>query len=228
MEITPKIVVCGDSFCSADWREKDHFSQILENQYGYSVTNLARGGASTVLICFQLQQAIALAPDIVVHSRTAAGRIEIPMPGKRFRSDLGLKNFIYANHFELSARGPYAGDLDAAIYANNVQSMVNNRDPMEFLKLSDEVKTAVQLYVTHMHDYHLKTETDGWLYEYWESKLAANHIRSIPFDTVGQEAYEFNERIPRYPKIYHTDRATQEQVAKNIHQQIQAKVAITQ
>ena len=41
-----KLVVCGDSFMSADvHRPETHFSELLEN-HGHSVINLARGGMS--------------------------------------------------------------------------------------------------------------------------------------------------------------------------------------
>jgi hypothetical protein len=67
------IVVCGDSFCSASKNtnpetigSRGHFSQLLEDQYGYNVINLAHGGFGNVGIIYQIKQAVQLSPDIIV------------------------------------------------------------------------------------------------------------------------------------------------------------------
>ena len=56
------IAVCGESFCTAcivELKEtgvRGHFSQILEDQYGYKILQFAHGGFSNTGIMFQIQE----------------------------------------------------------------------------------------------------------------------------------------------------------------------------
>ena len=77
-----KIVVCGDSFCAASAipvrgiGERAHFSQILQDQYGHEVINLAHGGMSNVGIWFQIREAIELKPNAIVYNQTWSARVD--------------------------------------------------------------------------------------------------------------------------------------------------------
>lgn len=224
-----KIVVCGDSFCAASKHNRDHFSQILEDKYGYSVINLGRGGCSNTSICFQIQQAIELSPEVVVYSRTWPGRMEVPVAGKKFDIKLGLKNFIYPNPDETSYGSPYVGDRDAALFSNGIAAFFITLTPplRSYVTLSDKQLEAIQMYLMFIYDENLKIETDRWAIEYWQHQLKQNNIISILLNDTGQDVYEFAKKNPCYPTIYHTDRLTQEIAAENIHKEIQTKVAIT-
>jgi hypothetical protein len=228
MEIKKKIIVCGDSFCSAHNYERDHFSQILEDTYGYSVINLARGGTGTVSICFQLQEAIKLLPDVVVYCRTAPGRIEVPTSTQPFDLSVGLKNFAYPYPNEASYGSPYVGNANAPFFSHLISSLITQTDPTEqetqdqFVKLSPDLRKAVQMYMMFIYDENLKREIDNWVYNYWENQITVANIMLIPFSVVGKIAYEFSKKTKgQYPRCYHTDRATQEIVAKNTHEEIQ-------
>jgi hypothetical protein len=225
-----KIIVCGDSFCVADKHNRDHFSQILEDKYGYSVTNLGRGGTSNTSICFQIQQAIKLLPDIVVYSQTTTGRIEVPVTGEPFDPKLGLKNFIYPNPNETSYGSPYVGDRNAAFFSNTIESLFTKLPApyRNYVPLSSEQQQAVRMYLTFIYDENLKAETDRWAIEYWQHQLTHNNIISVSFNDACQHAYEFWKNNPDYPTLYHTDRLTQEIAAEHIHKEIQTKVAIAQ
>ena len=220
-----KIAVCGDSFCSGPKHQRTHFSQILEDRYGYAVVNLARGGASTVNVGYQIQTAITLAPDAVVYAYSFGARIDVPVSDRKFIPGLGLKNFVYPNPSELSYGSPHVGGIGSTIVSNTVGTLAHSIFWKEqlFFDLPEERQEAIRQYLIYLHDENLRTETDQWIAEYWELKLAQANIQSIPFSTVGQEAYEFNKRKPTYPEIYHTDYATQEIVAKNIHDKIEQK-----
>ena len=229
MEIKMKIIVCGDSFCSAHNYERDHFSQILEDEYDYQVINLARGGTGNISICFQIQKAIELSADIVVHYCTGSSRIEIPVKNKPFDRLKGLKNFIYPYPRELSYGSPHVGGLDAPYFSQLLGHIIET-DPEkiafqdQYVKLSKELREAVRMYAMFIHDVNLKAITDNWAREYWESKLVQAEILSIPFETVGNIAYEFAAKNLKYPKCYHTDRVTQEIIAKNVHEKIKGRI----
>ena len=226
MEIKKKIIVCGDSFCSAHNNERDHFSQILEDEYGYSVVNLARGGIGNISICFQIQTAIQLSADCVIYRRTSSARIEIPVSDKPFDPKLGLKNFMYPFKNESTYGSPHVGNLDAPFFSYQLAQLASTDSKElalqdQFVKLSSDRREAVRMYMTYMYDEQLKQTTDNWAYDYWKSKLSQNNIMTIDFNTVGQIAYDFVAKTNgQYPKCYHTDRSTQEIIAKNIHEKI--------
>ena len=226
MEIKKKIIVCGDSFCSSHNNERDHFSQLLEDEYGYLVVNLARGGIGNINICFQIQTAIRLSADCVIYRRTSSARIEIPVSDKPFDPVLGLKNFMYPCKDESTYGSPHVGGMDAPFFSYQLARLAST-DPKE-LALQDELvnlssarREAVRMYMTYMYDEQLKQTTDNWAYAYWESKLSQNNVMAIDFNTVGQVAYDFVAQTNgQYPKCYHTDRTTQETIANNIHEKI--------
>jgi hypothetical protein len=96
-----RIIVCGDSFMTQDSRELakgKHFSELLSP---HEVINLARGGMSNIGICFQLEQAARLTPDVVVIGTTDSERIEIPSGHRTFNVQQGLKNIVYTHSFLL-------------------------------------------------------------------------------------------------------------------------------
>ena len=71
---------------------------------------------------------------------------------------------------------------------------------------------------------------DNWLYEYWQIKILQNKIISIPFlqQNFAKIAYDFVKKTNHaYPKCYHTDRDTQQELAKCIYQEIQTQLKIS-
>jgi len=231
MDKSKKIIVCGDSFCAADNFERNHFSQILEDQHGYKVVNFARGGTDNTSICFQLQQAIDFGADIIICATTDAGRMTVPLTGNAFNQGIPpLKNFAYAMQGEDTYGKPYVGGADADFVSMPFNHLVPTTDPRmqeiqdSYMKLPEEIQQAVKIYLTHLHDSTLKRITDHWMLDYWKNQVQEHGIQLILFKDadVGGPAIDFGFANPTYPKVYHTDHATQLLVVNNILKKINA------
>jgi len=215
------VAVCGDSFCTAstvDLKEvgvRAHFSQMLEDQYGYQVIHLAHGGFSNTGIFFQMQKALELGADVVVYNRTWASRINLSMHDN-FEPSQGLKNFIYSNPHMPSTGSLHVGDSNAAILSTVWQNLENST----FFDLTKEQLVAVDLYMKYFMNYNFQDTIDGWLFEFWHNKILDAGVLPVFFnnDNVGKVAYDFSGNNPNVDTPFHTDRATQQTVANNIHQ----------
>jgi hypothetical protein len=225
-----RIIVCGDSFCASHNNERNHFSQILEDDHSYSVINFARGGTDTINICFQIREAIKLSADIIVYCRTNSSRMTVPVTGGQFNVQNGLLNFAYPYPNESTYGSHYVGGTEAPFFSSVFNNIVPHTDPIEqaqcdrYIKLSDEQKQAVKMYVTYLHDDQLKQETDRWMYEYWNNQVVKSKIQLLVFNDldIGGPAYEFVQATGGdYPTCYHTDRATQLKIVDNILKKIQ-------
>lgn len=220
-----KVVVCGDSFCSAMPNERNHFSQILADQFGFEVINLARGGMSNLGICFQLKQAIALGPDVVIFNMADPSRVDIVMHDNYYTS-LGLKNFVYHSPEDSSYGSEYVGDHNSAIFSTPCQAI----ESLSTFEVPTEKILAVKYYHSHLFNWRLKNDTDRWMLDYWRNQLKISGIKSIflgsPTDPnpipAGRKIYDFVRKNPEYiaKKLYHTDQATQELVADLIYKEI--------
>lgn len=214
------VAVCGDSFCSAstiDLKEtgsRAHFSQMLEDQYGYQVIYLAHGGFSNAGIFFQMQTALELGADVVIYNRTWASRLNLSVHDN-FEPAQGLKNFIYYNPHMTSTGSPHVGDKNAAILSTVWQNLENST----FFDFTKEQLVAVDMYMKYFMNYNFQDTLDGWLFEFWHNKIRAAGKLPIFFndDTVGKVAYDYSGRNPNFDTPFHTDRATQQKVANNIH-----------
>jgi len=215
------IAVCGESFCTAsivDLKEsgvRGHFSQILEDQYGYKVLQFAHGGFSNTGIMFQIQEAVQHQPNVIVYNKTWAGRLTIKLKDG-FRPDKGLKNFVYFNPHMPSTHEPWAGDLNSFILSTVPQGLETNTI------VSPEKLQATKHYFAELFDYDMQQILDNWLFEYWHDKIAKANILPLCFNDadIGRIAYKFSLANPTIDSPFHTDRATQEQVAANIHRKI--------
>jgi hypothetical protein len=226
-----KIVVCGDSFCTAHnnpvTNEQHHFSQILEDTYGYEVINLAHGGVSTAGICFQVQTALndnELMPDVIIHGCTDPGRIEVPLSDMMFDPKMGLQNFAYPFKLQSGYNSRYTGSPDAPFFSGQLSELASSATVLSDLPvLSNTRKQAVRMYINFLYDANLKSTIDNWLYEYWSMKILQKNIILIPFKpgSVADIAYDFSYRTNgKYPRVYHTDHATQQELARLIHSNI--------
>ena len=150
------IIVCGDSFASADrFIPNTHFSELLQHS-GHNVTNLARGGISNVGIAFQLQTAVELNPDVIIFTTTGHDRIELLLKHRKFIPSLGLKNFVYPYQSDLSTGSKYVGSTKSAILSDSVYTFLNPRPdrPTELLDLSQT--EVIKQYLVHFHDSNFK------------------------------------------------------------------------
>jgi hypothetical protein len=215
------IAVCGESFCTAcivELKEtgvRGHFSQILEDQYGYKILQFAHGGFSNTGIMFQIQEAVKHHPDVIVYNKTWASRVNIKLRDG-FIPDLGLKNFVYFNSHMPSTHEPWAGTQEACILSTVAQGL-ENHSIVSFEKLQ-----ATKQYLTEIFDYDMQQVLDNWLFEYWHAKITTAGILPLCFNDVdvGKIAYDFSQANQTIDSPFHTDRDTQEQVAANIHRKI--------
>jgi len=215
------IAVCGESYCAAstvDLKEsglRGHFSQILEDQYGYKVLHFAHGGFSNTGIMFQIQEAVKHQPDVIVYNKTWASRITIKLK-EGFRPELGLKNFVHFDPHMPSTHEPWAGTQEACILSTVPQGLEKQA------LVSREKLQATKQYLTEIFDYDMQQVLDNWLFEYWHDKITTVGILPLCFNDVdvGKIAYDFSQANQIIDSPFHTDRATQEQVAANIHRKI--------
>ncbi len=226
MAVKPNIVVCGDSFCTAMKNSREHFSQVLEDRFGYTVVNLARSSMSTAGICFQIQAAIQLQPDVIVYAETGPARLNIPMTNK-FHASAGLKNFIYHVPNEAAYGHDMVGDASAAIFSQNISTLADMSDHSihAFLEspIDPEVRQAVKMYVAYIYHEELQHVIESWMYAHWHKEIESHGILPIKFsrNTFAAVAYEFSLANPRWPRAYHTDDATQVILAERIHDIVQ-------
>jgi hypothetical protein len=220
-----KIIVCGDSFCSADTTaNRWHFSQLLQDQYGYNIINLARGGMSNTGICVQIKQALVLGPKVIIYNMADPSRLDIPLNGS-YKAQLLLKNFIYASTDDSSTGSTYVGGSDAPIFSTVYQLL----DQIKHVTITTDKIQAVKYYHAYLFDWQLKYETDTWMLNYWNQRIIDQGVLPVllgsPHDLelspLAKPAYDFVKTNPAYPVLYHTDLETQQQVADNIHRYLQ-------
>jgi hypothetical protein len=221
-----RVIVCGDSFCSADTtHERWHFSQLLHDRYDMIVTNLARGGMSNLGICFQIKQAIELRPDVIIYNQADPSRVDLVT--KSPPVNYTLKDFIYPYPWDESHHSSYVGGSDATVFSTVYQDLENQKH----VAVSAEQILAVKHYHTYLFDWRLKFTADSWWFGYWKDQIQKSNIlpidltsRAHPLDQqhpVGKIMYDFVFANPGWPKLYHTDRQTQEIVAEQLAEQIQ-------
>lgn len=216
------VAVCGDSFCAASINDlqvtgtgyRAHFSQMLEDVYGYQVMHFAHGGFSNVAILFQIKTALEHQADVVVYNRTWSNRLELYKTEKFFLGN-GSENFFYYDPNYESSHQPWAGDRHSAVISTTHHSITQS----PFFDITKEQALAVDLYLKYLYNDNAKTAVDTWLFEYWHNKIQQQGSIAICFNDadVGRCAYEFSAANPSFDTPFHTDRATQEQIAANIH-----------
>jgi hypothetical protein len=212
------IVVCGDSFCAASNDSRDHFSHQLQDDHGHEVINVARGGMSNVGICFQIQYAVSLRPHIIIFNRTYNDRVDLVMPGRKFKPQNGLKNFIYAYPAESTYGKSCVGDVTAPIFSTVWQGL----DQSRYVPITSEQITAVNLYLKYLFDNEMKDELDSWMFDYWISQIEKQGIIAIEIvkTGIGKIIYDFAYANPKYPSVFHTDRQTQTLLTHALQQHI--------
>lgn len=210
-----RIVVCGDSFSSADKnRSGSHFSELLT---GHEVINLARGGISNTAICFQIEKAVEMNADLVIFSSTSADRLDIPL--KPFDPNLDLRNFIYPYNSDVSTDSPHVGDLTANIYSDTIPTLLAPRPdlPTQLSQNLDKKKEAIKHYLTELHDTNLRHKTDEWMLGYWKFAMSAKGIKFLHINksSIWQPIadYTSNHKDKLNQCVYHTDEHTQKMIA---------------
>lgn len=224
------VAVCGDSFCAASTQDlqvtktglRAHFSQILEDHYGYKVLYFAHGGFSNVAIFFQIREALALGAKAVVYNQTWSNRLELYRKDN-FDAKAGTQNFCYYDPNYESAGKPYTGSSRSAILSTTHHSI--DRSP--FFSVSKEQVQAIELWLKYLYNDNVATMVDSWLFDYWHDQVIKANALPIRFNdpNIGKIAYDFSAANPTFDTPFHTDRATQEQIAANVNQVIQQHMA---
>jgi hypothetical protein len=219
------VAVCGDSFCSASVNDlgktntglRAHFSQMLEDQFGYRVMYFAHGAFGNTAIWFQIRQAIENKADVVIYNKTWSQRLTL-CQRDTFMLEGGLRNFFYYDPSMQSSHSDCVGDQNAPLLSTTDSNIENS----PFFSISKEQKTAVDLYLKHLYSDPLQTTIDGWMFEYWHDQIIKAGALPIRFNDpdIGQVAYDFSFANRTFDTPFHTDRATQEQIAKNISRYI--------
>lgn len=224
------IIVCGDSFCCASTIElkmvglRAHFSQILEDLYGYRVLNLAHGGVSNVCTLWQIREAVKLRPRAIVYNRTFEGRFDL-MRNDLFEVNRGLRNWAYWVPDTLSYDTPYTSRInDIKVSPSVISSVVDGAAENRYLNLTDQEMAAIESWQLHFFNWEMLAEMNNWHFEYWHDRMEKTGIQALPLrnDKVGRVAWAFSQKNLDYDSPFHTDRATQEQVAENIHLLVQS------
>jgi len=211
------VIVCGDSYCSADMSaNRQHFSQILTDSYGFKVVNYAQPGCSQIAISFQIKKAIEQRPNVIIYNRTFPDRVEVPIKSKsKFYNR--LDDFLYHDAAMENFSNMYNKDSSMASIP------LTNLDVLDKTHVDNDTITALQMYTTNLFNWHLKFEIDAWIFDYWSNRIQNNNIVGIslaPETEIGTTLYEFTKNNRDYPTVYHTDSATQQKVADMINKRI--------
>ena len=139
---------------------------------------------------------------------------------EKFYAETGLANFHYYDPGMQSTQDGHGGGIDAPVLCTtNI-----NIEHSPFFEISAEQKQAIDLYIKHLYNTNLHTTMDSWMFDYWHDQIVKSGSVAIRFKDpdIGLCAYNFSQANPSFDTPFHTDRATQQQIANNIHQRIQS------
>lgn len=220
------LVVCGDSFCSTTDQElktvgrRAHFSQQLEDQWGWRVLNLAHGGVSNTCILWQIREAVSLRPRAIVYNRTFEGRLDF-MVNDLFQMQRGLRNWAYWNHMQTSYNSPHVSRLQDTNFQPSVISIVHQGlADSPFIQFDQDQLQAADAWILHFFNWTMMSEMSDWMFQHWHERGMAQGIQMLPFQhtRIGKVAWDFSGAHTDYDAPFHTDRATQSTVAQNVHE----------
>jgi hypothetical protein len=228
------IIVCGDSWATPDRNcPGKHFSEILNNEYGYDVTALSRGGMSTVGICFQLKTAFDMRPDAIILCTTSPDRIAFAVKELDTSTPVSLKDIVYANNTKSATCGsPHVGNADSAIISDTscFFTVNRNRPPEKYKNLSAQQMEAIKQYYAYLHNDHLQKEIDSWVLGYWTNQFKNEKIPVIRFwDCAGMlETFQENSQgvrpflaqLKTVDWCFHTNFPTQRELAQVFNQEL--------
>jgi len=225
------LVICGDSFMSADThRPGTHFSELL-TAYGHSVTNLARGGMSNIGIAFQLETSIQLNADAVIFSSTSSDRIDVVVKNKKFDPTQGLKNFVYPYSADSSTISQHVGNLNAPIFSDTINTFLFPRPDLPTELQDPNRAELVKQYLSLLHDSKFKKVLDSWILGFWKYKLIEKKLPFIHLHEgglLGQSMYEYVKQNPDKitQSVYHTDEHTQTIMASELINELERVAAL--
>lgn len=176
-------MVAGCSFSavsSLNEYKGTHWSEVLSDNLGWELTNLARQGCSNGGIRLQVEEIIRQRPSFAVITPTFWDRMEIPCRGnpwdwlnKKKSSDGSppLQDHLQGISGEINGYDPRAG-IDNVNYGDNPYRMIcetifsladNYPHPYRKGTLSGDQHTAMKWYVDQLYDSNWKRQQDIWL-----------------------------------------------------------------
>lgn len=160
-----KLVVCGDSFFSCDERYPGtHFSELLANQLGCELVNLAREGISNSGIRLQVDRALTFNPSFIIVGATSSDRFEMPLkslwPNEsrgNFDAHNGLDNVAY-NYYNSTAK-QYLDQQKATLFSNHYSKFASDNN------FDSTFNLAWKYFFDTILDLNWKQQQDNWIIE---------------------------------------------------------------
>jgi hypothetical protein len=236
------IIVCGDSFSSATNHARDHYSQMLHDQYGYSVLCLARSSMTNLGIAWQMREAVEIGCRFLLYHSTWSSRLNL-LVNDNFQVEKGLKNFIYPFTDDESSYSTYVGHNPICTSSNGVQTPDNDApilstvpqglETSPTLTLTKDQLRAVEYYFKYFFNEALGQEVDSWILAHWHHRAEKSGI--VPIDmklSLGRAMFDYQmqgkmvgDTYVMHPdhnddRPFHTDQATQQKVADAVHTEI--------
>jgi hypothetical protein len=171
-----KIAVCGCSFSATVDGEYagTHWSELVAEDSGAELINLARQGISNSVIRLQIAEAIRHKPDWVFVNATTTDRLEIATdkrhlsnPRLGYNPALGLSNFNYDK------------SAPSCMISETLFTMIDwDLHPYRGKSLDGDTRIAVENYSAFIYDLHWRLQVDNWIIN---SGLWDLHERGIKF-----------------------------------------------
>jgi hypothetical protein len=147
-----KLAVCGCSFSAlVPSVPNTHWSEILANKIGAELHNFARNGISNDAIRVQIDEAIAINPDLIIVSSTSSDRITIPShPNTESSGKITLQHFNYKEN------------VNSHLISNHFNTFLRNASP-RIKALNMKTKAAILGYIECLHDLNWKKQLDNYI-----------------------------------------------------------------
>lgn len=178
-----KIGVCGCSWMSAVQNESGkHFTEILAKKLNWEYRTLARGACSNSAIRLQVSAMIKEEVDLILVGVTSPNRIDFPINNKAFDKNLGIYNYDYKSHPDLSS-------MNFSFKHNNfISDTLNNLTEGNVSNLYKEISngqyTAIESYIRHLFDVNYREQQDAWIIQ---SAVAELNDSGISYFLITQE-----------------------------------------
>jgi len=142
---------------SDDTLRKDHptFLQQFCERNNYEYHCIARPGATNFAIRLQIDYAIRKNPDLIIVGATSSDRINIVQNPEGWRSPVELKHIEYRG-YHCSSEYEFNHD-DTFIVSDTLANVVE----AQYVDVGEDIKQAVQRYITDLHDMGLQYNIDG-------------------------------------------------------------------
>jgi hypothetical protein len=213
-----KLMVAGCSFSAPSQRlPGTSWSEVLADQLGWDLVNLARQGCSNGGVRIQIEEIRRQRPDFAIITPTFWDRMEIPASAAPYVAkdksggvdlQLHLQNRDIVNGYD-----PKAG-IDNVNYGNNPYRMIcetifsladNGPHAYRPTLISKQAQQAVKHYVDSLYDSNWKKQQDEWIIREGIIQLYLDGINFIvspvllwPFDQHNQAQWRaaFPQLIP--------------------------------